>query len=106
MGIMDVDLTLPANRLIFTLRRDMALLQRFLGDIDSVMDEYGLSADERRALREADIRALAGLGVHPYFLPQVVRLFHSGAYNHNDSEAARVYASQMVEGYADGEEAG
>lgn len=98
MGIMDVDLTLPANRLIFALRRDLALLQRFLGDTEAVMAEYGLSAAEKAALRTEDIRALAALGVHPYFLPQVVRLFHSGAYNHNDSEAARVYASQMVEG--------
>jgi predicted dithiol-disulfide oxidoreductase (DUF899 family) len=35
MGIRDVDRTLPANRLIFEVRRDMSLYQRFRGDMDA-----------------------------------------------------------------------
>ena len=38
---------------------------------------------------------LGELGVHPYFLPQISRLFKGGGYNHNDSEAARLYAEKM-----------
>lgn len=98
MGINDVDRTLPSNRLIFELRRDMALFRRFKQDMEPFFDRYGLEAAERAAWRAEDIRALAGLGVHPYFLPQVSRMFHGGAYNHNDSEAARVYARNMLEG--------
>lgn len=96
MGILDTDKTLPANRLIFEVRRDAALFARFRSDLDALMREYGLSEAEQRALKAIDLQALAALGVHPYFLPQVARLFKGGGYNHNDSEAAQLYASQMV----------
>ena len=96
MPITDVDRTLPANRMIYEVRRDMALFQRFRQDIDAVMDQFGLSDTEKTAFRAIDIRTLADLGVHPYFLPQVSRLFHGGVYNHNDSDAARTYARNMV----------
>lgn len=96
MGILDTDKTLPANRLIFEVRRDAALFARFRSDLDALMREYGLCEAEQRALKAIDLQALAALGVHPYFLPQVARLFKGGGYNHNDSAAAQLYASQMV----------
>ena len=96
MSINDVDRTLPSNRLIFDVRRDMAVFRRFKRNMEPFFDRYGLGAEERAAWRAEDIRALAGLGVHPYFLPQVSRMFHGGAYNHNNSEAARVYAKNML----------
>ncbi len=96
MGILQTDKTLPANRLIFDVRRDSALLQRFRVDLDGVMAEYGLSDAEQTAFRSVDLKALAALGVHPYFLPQVARLFKGGGYNHNDSAAAQLYASKML----------
>ena len=98
MPIADVDRTLPSNRMIFEVRRDMRLFQRFRQDMEGVFEEYGLSETEKAAFRDIDIRRLAALGVHPYFLPQVSRFFHGGAYNHNDSEAARTYARNMVPG--------
>ncbi len=101
MPIADVDRTLPANKMIFEIRRDMALFQRFRQDMESVMEAYGLSEPEKEAFRAIDIRTLARLGVHPYFLPQVSRFFHGGVYNHNDSEAARAYARDMVPGSGD-----
>lgn len=97
MGIADVDRTLPANRMIFDLRRDMALFRRFRQNIEPVMAEYGLSEAERQAFRGVDLRALALLGVHPYFLPQVSRMFEGGAYNVNDSRAAQLYAKNIVD---------
>lgn len=96
MGILDTDKTLPANRLIFEVRRDPAKFARFRTDLDALMRDYGLSPAEQRALKAIDLQALAALGVHPYFLPQISRLFKGGGYNHNDSEAAQLYASQMV----------
>ena len=95
MGIMKADKTLPTNRLIFEIRRDPAAVQRFRADIESVMTAYGLSEEEKAALRAADIQKLGDLGVHPYFLPQVTRLFKGGGYNHNTSDAALLYAEKM-----------
>ncbi|HVL56267.1 MAG TPA: hypothetical protein VM491_07170, partial [Burkholderiaceae bacterium] len=64
-------------------------------DLESTMQAYGLSDEERQAWRAIDLAKLARLGVHPYFLPQISRLFKGGGYNHNDSEAARLYAEKM-----------
>lgn len=96
MGILDTDKTLPTNRLIFEVRRDPAKLARFHNELDALMRDYGLSEPEQRALKAIDLKQLAALGVHPYFLPQVSRLFKGGGYNHNDSEAAQLYASRML----------
>jgi hypothetical protein len=96
MGIMQTDKTLPCNRLIFELRRDAALRERFHGDLEALMRDYGLSEEERQALRQVDLKRLGELGVHPYFLPQVARLFRGARHNHNESEAARLYAEKML----------
>ena len=96
MGIDNLDRTLGSNRLVFDLRRDRTLRQRFQQNMEPVMEEYALTDDERTAWRGEDIGWFARAGVHPYFLPQISRLFHGTAYNHNDSEAAQVYAKHMV----------
>lgn len=98
MGVMDTDRTLPANRLIFEVRRDRKLVERFANDLEGLMKDYGLSEAEKKALREIDLKALASLGMHPYFLPQVSRLFKGTGYNHNESAAAQLYASKMLAG--------
>jgi len=96
MPIAQTDRTLPANRLIFAVRRDMALYRRFRQNLDAVMAEYGLSQPEQEALRNLDLKKLGELGMHPYFLPQITRLFHGSAYNHNDSEAAQAFARSII----------
>jgi hypothetical protein len=96
MGIMQTDRSLPCNRLIFEVRRDAALRERFRTGLDALMREYGLSEAEQRALRAVDLKALADMGVHPYFLPQLTRLFKGAGYNHNDSDAAQLYAAKML----------
>jgi hypothetical protein len=96
MPIADTDRTLPSNRMVFEVRRDLNLFRRFQTDLEGTMTAYGLSEAEKAAWRKVDIAGLATLGVHPYFLPQVSRLFHGGAYNHNDSKAAQVYADSML----------
>jgi hypothetical protein len=95
MGIRDTDRTLPSNQMVFELRRDAQAFAAFQRDLEASMEHYGLSAQEKQAWRETDLSALARLGMHPYFLPQVARLFKGGGYNHNDSEAARLYAKKM-----------
>ena len=95
MGIRDTDRTLPSNRMVFELRRDPQKYAAFRRDLEATMAEYGLGEAERAAWRSVDLAALARLGVHPYFLPQISRLFKGGGYNHNDSDAARLYAEKM-----------
>jgi hypothetical protein len=95
MGIRDTDRTLPSNRMVFELRRDAAKYAAFKADLEGTMASFGLGEAERRAWREIDLPALAAMGVHPYFLPQISRLFKGGDYNHNDSEAAQLYAQKM-----------
>lgn len=96
MSILNTDKTLPANKLIFEVRRDAAKRERFRTDLDAMMRDYGLSDAEQEALREIDLQRLAELGVHPYFLPQVTRLFKGAGYNHNESAAAQLYAEKML----------
>lgn len=95
MSIYDTDRTLASNRMIFEIRRDMAKVRRFHADLEGCMAAYGLSEVERQAWRALDIRKLGELGVHPYFLPQISRLFEGGGYNHNASAAAKLYAAKM-----------
>jgi hypothetical protein len=95
MGIRDTDRTLPSNRMVFVLRRDPEAYALFKRDLEASMAQFGLTEEEKKAWREVDLATLARLGVHPYFLPQVSRLVKGGGYNHNDSEAARLYAEKM-----------
>jgi hypothetical protein len=95
MGIRDTDRTLPSNRMVFELRRDADKYAAFRKDLEGTMAAFGLSEAERQAWRDIDLPKLAAMGVHPYFLPQISRLFKGGDYNHNDSEAAQLYATKM-----------
>lgn len=97
MGITDVDPTLPANSLIFDLRRDRELLGDFREDPRAVMARYELSDEEQRALLELDLNRLRALGVHPFFLPQVSLLFRQGGwgYTDNQSESTRIFARSI-----------
>lgn len=85
------DPDLPSNRMIFDVRRDNAVWPRFRERLEDLMVSYGLSDAEKDALRAVDVRRLGDLGVHPYFLPQITRLFHGGAANHSKSAAAEAY---------------
>lgn len=89
--------TLPANRMVFDVRRDMALVQRFQSDLEGLMADYGLSVAEREAFRAQDLKAMLALGMHPYFMTQVTRLFHGSANNHQGSAAIQAYARQLVD---------
>jgi len=96
MSILDTDRTLPTNRMIFEVRRDMALIQRFRQNPDQVMEEYGLSAKEKEAVKALDLLTLQQMGAHPYFLPQLTRLFHGSADNHNASAALEAFYRSIV----------
>lgn len=98
MPVADTKRELPSNRMIFEVRRDPAKYTDFVDQFETLMDEYRLSEPERQAFRDLDIKRLGELGVHPYFLPQVSRLFHGGQYNHNNSPSAQAYGKSVVNG--------
>jgi len=97
----EFDPDLPSNRMVFEVRRDNAVWPHFPERCEELMEAYGLSEPEKQAFRDVDVRRLGELGVHPYFLPQITRLFHGGARNTSKSAAAEAYrksfGDQIVE---------
>ena|SRR6185295_13735864 len=96
MSISDVVRTLPANKMVFDVRRDLALVRRWKEDLEGLMAEYRLSEEEKDAFRKQDLKRMADLGVHPYFLTQITRLFHGSARNTQGSAAAQAYLKALV----------
>ena len=91
------DKTLPLNEMIFYVRRDARLRERWRTDLESLAREFGLSRAEYEALRDQDIRRLNDMGVHQYYLPQILRLFHGAAANSNSHPALEAYKRAFPE---------
>jgi protocatechuate 4,5-dioxygenase alpha chain len=91
------DKTLPLNEMIFYVRRDAALRGRWLTDLEGLAREFGLSREEYEALRDRDIRRLNDMGVHQYYLPQILRLFYGAAFNSNAHPALEAYKRAFPE---------
>ena len=83
--------TLPTNEMMFHVRRDATLRARWLTDLEGVAREFGLSREELDALRDKDVRRLHDLGVHQYYVPQILRLFYGAAANTNSHPALEAY---------------
>jgi hypothetical protein len=62
------------SRFLFDLKMNQSCYQRALTDLDGVMSEYELSADEKDALRSGDPRKLRQLGVHGMLCLYIKRL--------------------------------
>jgi hypothetical protein len=91
------DKTLPLNAMMYHVRRDAGLRARWLTDLDGLAREFGLSADELEALRAKDPRRLMDLGVHQYYVPQILRLFFGASQNSNASAALQCYRQAFPE---------
>jgi hypothetical protein len=74
-----VDRTLPLNQMIFHVRRDAELRRRWREDFDALAREYGLSRPEIDAVKTADVRRLNDMGVHQYYVSQILRLSFGAA---------------------------
>ncbi|PWU17941.1 MAG: hypothetical protein C5B48_15350 [Candidatus Rokuibacteriota bacterium] len=85
------DKTLPLNEMIFYVRKDARLRARWLTDLKGLADEFGLSHAEFEALRDKDVRRLHELGVHQYYVPQILRLFFGASGNANTHPALEAY---------------
>jgi hypothetical protein len=101
MGNVDkVDRTLALNEMMFHVRRDAALRRRFVEDLDGLAREFGLSAAEVEALRDRDVRRLSDLGVHQYYIPQILRLVFGTTAASNAHPALEAYKRAYPEDYA------
>ena len=75
MGNVDkVDRTLPLNEMIYYVRKDARLRQRWVEDLDGLAREFGLSPGELLALKQKDVKRLNEMGVHQYYITQIMRL--------------------------------
>lgn len=85
------DKTLPTNEMMYYVRRDPELRARMVTDLAGVARQFGLSAAETEAIRDRDPRRLMDLGVHQYYVPQILRLFFGTAQNSNASATLECY---------------
>ena len=91
------DKTLPTNEMIFRVRGDAALRARFVSDLEGLAREFGLSRAEYEALRDKDPRRMMDLGVHQYYVPQILRLFFGASHNSNAHAALECYKRAFPE---------
>ena len=85
------DKTLPLNEMMFHVRRDARLRERWLTDFPALAREFGLSRAEVDAVQAKDPTRLMDLGVHQYYVPQILRLFFGAAQNSNAIAALECY---------------
>jgi hypothetical protein len=70
------DKTQPIHRMVFEVRKNAGLRERWKREFDKLAAEYGLNDEEKRAVRECDLPKLHELGVHPFYFNPIIRLFH------------------------------
>ena len=56
------------NRCLFRLKSDPAYLARYVADRERALDEAGVTAEAREALRAFDRDRLVAEGAHPYLV--------------------------------------
>src|SRR5438093_12846212 len=91
------DKTLRLNEMMFHVRRDASLRARWLTDLEGIAREFGLSREEYEAVRDKDVRRLHDIGVHQYYVPQILRLFYGAAANTNSHPALEAYQKAYPE---------
>jgi protocatechuate 4,5-dioxygenase alpha chain len=91
------DKTLPTNLMMYAVRRDARLRERWLTDLPGLARDFGLSPAEYEALCARDPRRLMDLGVHQYYVPQILRLFFGAAQNSNSSATLECYKRAFPE---------
>ncbi len=56
------------QKLLWDIRKDLDLAERFRAAPDGVLDEYGIDGVERVAMLELDFKTLYDRGANPYLL--------------------------------------
>lgn len=92
-----VDKTLPLNEMIYYVRNDPELRERWQNDLRGLCDEFGLSDAEYETLKAVDVRGLMDMGVHQYLIPHILRLFYGVTGMTNTHPAITAYQTAYPE---------
>jgi len=93
MSFKNFDPSLAGHDLVQDLKWDPKLRQKFKDDEKSVLDQYALKPEERKAIEQRDFRALYDLGFHPYLGGQLSRFIYG-----NDAGGGAIIAvNKLVE---------
>lgn len=92
-----VDKTLPLNEMIFYVRNDPALRERWNSDLKGLCTEFGVSDAEYETLAAVDVRGLMDMGVHQYLVPHILRLFYGVTGMTNTHPAITAYRKAYPE---------
>jgi hypothetical protein len=91
------DKTLPLNEMIYYVRKDAAMRERWLTDLEGMCREFGCSDAEIEALTAVDVRRLMDIGVHQYLIPHILRLFYGVTGMTNNHPAMLAYQTAFPE---------
>ena len=86
-----VDKILPTNEMVYYVRKDATLRERWKNDLEGVCQEFGLSEVEIDALKEMNPKVLMDLGVHQYLIPHLLRLTYGETGMTNTHPALTAY---------------
>lgn len=86
-----VDKTLKLNEMIYYVRKDAGLRERWQTDLESLCNEFELSQEECDALESRDPARLMDIGVHQYLVPHIMRLFYGTSGMTNSHPALLAY---------------
>jgi hypothetical protein len=56
------------QKLLWDVRRDPVVAQRFRSEPDAVLDSYQITGEHRAAMRTLDLKGLYDAGANPYLL--------------------------------------
>lgn len=56
------------HKLLWDIRKDAELAERFLAEPSSILDEYGVSGEAGEALASFDFKKLHEIGANPYLI--------------------------------------
>lgn len=62
------------GKLVFDLNRQPALVEQFQKEPEPFLERYRLSDEEKKAIRDKDLRFLYELGLNPYLVMGMARL--------------------------------
>lgn len=87
-----VDKTLAINDLVYYVRKDPLLRDRWVNDLEALTREFGCTREEYEALKgEPDPNRLMDMGVHQYLVPHILRLTYGTGNMTNSHRALTTY---------------
>jgi len=77
--------------MLYYVRKDGELRRRWREAFDALVREFNLSSEEVDAVKRSDVRRLHDLGVHQYYITQILRLTFGAAGASNTHPALEAF---------------